>query len=81
MAVRKQRATTSMTNVMDENYDKAITQAKKIHRYDGLFYIGKVKTYYCSYDQRELDCNNRLITIISEKWMFENGRWYKESLE
>ena len=41
MAVRKQRATTSTLYAMEKEYKEVLSKAKKIHRYDGEFYIYK----------------------------------------
>ena len=81
MAVRKQRATTSRTYALDNDYNKVITQSKKIYRYDEIFYIGTIcvgnQVSYVSYSQMDINTNPKIKPI--EKWTFEK-RWIKETL-
>lgn len=76
MAVRKQRATTQMKYALDTNYDKVLQYAKRIHRNEGIFYIGMVLTSYSSYTKFDLELYPD--TEVSEKWTFQNNRWVKE---
>ena len=48
MAVRKQRATTSETYAMDFDYNKVLLKAKRLHKSDEEFYIGKINDSYTS---------------------------------
>ena len=75
MAVRKQRATTSKTYAMHTDYKVALTQAKKIHRESGLFYIGMVLESYSSYTESDLMIAPE--TDVTERWDFKNSRWNK----
>ena len=48
MTARHQRATTSKTYAMDMCYTKVLTDAKRIHRDDGKFYIDNILRNGCS---------------------------------
>lgn len=73
MAVRKQRATTSKTYVMDTDYDKAINEAKKLHRYDNEFYIDKINDHYTSVSVSDVKIHNYEIEKL-EHWKFDDDR-------
>ena len=47
-AGQKRRATTQKTYAMDKDYNKVLTEAKRLHRYDGEFYITIIKEIYSS---------------------------------
>jgi hypothetical protein len=77
MAVRRQRATTSATYAMDKDKSVVITKAKRIHRYDGEFYIVRVLEDYSSvntFDMKQYYKDE----VNVEHWKFDNGRWKVE---
>lgn len=77
MAVRKQRATTSETYAIDTDYSKVLMKAKRIHRNEGVFYIGIVLSSYVSYSEADLKVYPS--AEINEKWTFNNNRWVKKN--
>ena len=77
-AGQKRRATTQKTYAMDKNYDKVLTEAKRLHRYDGEFYITMIKDYYSSVSILDYQ-TYRYDEEKTEHWKFENKRWKKLS--
>ena len=63
-------------DAFDNDYNKVITQSKKIYRYDKIFYIGTIyvgnQVSYVSYSQMDINTNPKIKPI--EKWTFEK-RW------
>jgi len=76
MAVRKQRATTSKLYVMDQDYNKVLTEAKRLHRQDGEFYIGENNNIYSSITKSDYETYN-YDTYKLEHWIF-NKKWIKQ---
>lgn len=76
MAVRKQRATTSALYAMKKEYEDVLNKAKKIHRYDGEFYIYKRNELYQSVSKLDFQIYNYPESEC-EHWMIENRRWKK----
>lgn len=79
-AGQKRRATTSKTYAMDSDYNKVLQEAKRLHRYDGEFYIVMVYGVYSSVSTRDFQIYEYSGDI--EHWKFENKRWKKiENIE
>ena len=76
MAVRKQRATTSTLYAMEKEYKDVLSKAKKIHRYDGEFYIYKRNELYQSVSKFDFQTFNYPENEL-EHWIIENKRWKK----
>lgn len=77
MAVRKQRATTSKLYAMDIDYNKVLTEAKKIHRSDNEFYIyNSDNGYHTSISIHDVYLDNYNKSQL-EHWKF-NKRWIKQ---
>ena len=76
MAVRKQRATTSTLYAMEKEYKDVLSKAKKIHRYDGEFYIYKRNELYQSVSKFDFQTFNYPENEC-EHWIIENRRWKK----
>ena len=74
-AGQKRRATTSKTYAMDSDYNKVLQDAKRLHRYDGGFYIVMVYGVYSSVSIRDYQTYKYNGNI--EHWKFENRRWKK----
>lgn len=77
MSIRKQRATTSKAYAMDVCYTKALTDAKRIHRDDGKFYIDKICNSYTSISVAEYSRTPAYQNKNLEEWNFLNGKWRK----
>lgn len=74
-AGQKRRATTSKTYAMDKDYDKVLSEAKRIHRYDEEFYITVSQGIYSSVSIADYSIYK--YDEILEHWKFENKRWKK----
>lgn len=74
-AGQKRRATTSKTYAMDKDYNKVLTEAKRLHRHDGEFYITIIQGLYSSVSVRDYQIYK--YTDETEHWKFENKRWRK----
>lgn len=72
---QKRRATTSKTYAMDKDYDKVLSDAKRIHRHDEEFYIIVSQGIYSSVSVFEY--NLYKYDRYLEHWKFENKRWKK----
>ncbi len=77
MTARHQRATTSKTYAMDMCYTKVLTDAKRIHRDDGKFYIDNINGVYTSISKWDYDRIPAYSERNLEEWAFRNGRWHK----
>ncbi len=77
MAVRRQRATTSETYAMDFDYNKVLTKAKRLHKSDNEFYIGKINDNYTSISGFDVKLYNYDLEKL-EHWIFNNKRWSKQ---
>lgn len=76
-AGQKRRATTSKTYAMDMDYKKCITDAKRIHRYDCIFYIYLQGKHYTSISYRDYQTNEKYHSIKGlEHWYFRDGFWH-----
>lgn len=81
MAVRKQRATTSKTYALDESYNKCLNDAKRIHRYDGEFYMYRMEAlnYWTSLSKADYKMHPDVYALPTlEHWKFVVKRWNKE---
>lgn len=75
---QKRRASTQKTYAMDICYSKVVTEAKRIHRAEGKFYIVKVyyDKYFTSVNQTEFDLDYKNNNNF-ECWEFIDKRWRK----
>ena len=72
---QKRRATTSKLYAMDKDYDKVLSDAKRIHRYDEEFYIIISQGIYSSVSIADYSIYKYDENL--EHWKFENKRWKK----
>ena len=72
---QKRRATTSKLYAMDKDYNKVLSDAKRIHRYDEEFYIIISQCIYSSVSVSEYSLYK--YDGYLEHWKFENKRWKK----
>lgn len=75
-ASQKRRATTQKTYAMDICYSKVVTDGKRLHRTDGIFYIVKVKEYFSSVSKFDFERYYKDEKNI-ECWEFKENRWRK----
>ena len=75
MSLTGRRATTSATYAMDVDYDVVVKKAKRIHRYDGEFYIVKINKCYSSVSKFDMQIYKYSGEV--DHYVFNNGRWRK----